>query len=64
MVAKFIGKTSCGFITGEIYSIKIYTRDNFIIIEDTQSEAICPYSSIKVVNDNWITIKLSKSFSI
>ena len=62
MVAKFIGKTSCGFITGKVYDIKIYTRDNLIIIEDLQSNATCPYSSIKTVNDNWTTIKLSKSF--
>lgn len=52
MKGKFIGKTSCGFQTNQIYEIKIFDDKGYIWIKS--NNAICPYSSLKTIMDNWI----------
>jgi len=53
--AKFIGQTSCGFISNHVYQIKIFTDKNsqYIWVKDKNSRAKCPYSSIKTLSQNW-----------
>lgn len=53
--ARFIGSTSCGFISGFTYEIKIYTdkKDKYVWVKDLHGYGICPYSSIDTLAKNW-----------
>lgn len=53
--AKFIGQTSCGFISNQVYKIKIFTdkQNSYIWVKDLNSSARCPYSNIKTLSENW-----------
>ena len=63
--AKIIGQTSCGFVTGRKYRIKITTsvqrikpffsakQTNWLWVFDTCGAAKCPYASIKLLAANW-----------
>ena len=65
MKAKFIGKSSMGFVTGKTYDIKSkiqmiqkqgspFTRITACIcIYDNDSNAWCPYQSLEAVMKNW-----------
>lgn len=65
MRAEFIGKTSMGFITGQIYTIetacKMVKRCKTsradpvlcLCVYDKNSKARCPYSSMEKVLENW-----------
>ena len=65
MKAKFIGKSSMGFVTGETYDIKSRIQmiqkqgSSFrritacICIYDNNSIAWCPYQSLEAVMKNW-----------
>lgn len=65
MKGKFIGKSSMGFQNGVIYDIrsdirKVKKCGKFsneeimcICIQDTNSDAWCPYQSLEVVLENW-----------
>ena len=66
MRGKFIGKSSMGFVTGDIYNIKTqiqkirksvypFCEDIMCIcIYDINSKAWCPYRSLEAVMKNWI----------
>ena len=68
MLAKFIGKTSMGFISGKTYDIKfdiqkirkggsVFGTDIMCIcIYDTNSRAWCPYQSWASVERNWMVL--------
>lgn len=53
--AKFIGNSSCGFISGFVYHINIYTDDNnrYVWVRDLNGSGCCPYRSIKTLAENW-----------
>lgn len=56
--ARFIGKTSCGFVTNHIYNIhtKIVPMRKYescIVVYDNNSSALCPYSRMETFLDNW-----------
>lgn len=53
IVAKFIGRTSCGFVSNGTYEIKMKFKDKWIWIYDLHSAARCPYSNINKVAENW-----------
>lgn len=66
MIGKFIGKTSMGFCSGEIYRL----RSDFKVVRiggrifgenimclcvyDTNSDAWCPYQSLEALLKNWV----------
>lgn len=61
---RFIGNTSCGFVTNHEYTVKICRcrcvrpffntkADNWLWVFDMHSGARCPYASIKLLADNW-----------
>lgn len=60
IAARFIGKTSCGFVHGEIYHVDIRVYRNKIWILDTRSKACCPYDGIENVARNWDTSATQK----
>lgn len=51
--ARFIGETSCGFVSGFVYELQIYTDSRWVWARDRNSAAKCPYSSIKTLAENW-----------
>lgn len=61
MKAKFIGKTSMGFVTCKMYNIesKIQIVNNIpcICIYDKNSNTWCPYQSLEAVMKNWIIFR-------
>lgn len=50
---RFIGTTSCGFITGKVYRIKIGADGPYISVRDVHDSRYCPYSSIATLSQNW-----------
>ena len=65
MKAKFIGTTSMGFRTGQLYNVRsklkevhcggyIFGYDTLCIcIYDNNSNAWCPYKNLEAVMENW-----------
>ena len=53
MIARFVGKSSCGFIHGHPYCIYSRINDRLIWIYDKNSRAQCPYESIDSFFANW-----------
>lgn len=53
ILGKFIGNTSCGFISDRVYSIKICTDDNYIWVKNARGWGKCPYRSIHTLAANW-----------
>ena len=50
----FIGESSCGFVSGQYYTVSMAFGSNLFWIKDLGSEAVCPYSSIQTLAQNWI----------
>lgn len=55
VIARFIGRDSCGFIHGRIYHLKIFTNgyDEYLWVKSKYGKGLCPYSSIKTLAKNW-----------
>ena len=55
IVGKFIGETSCGFVTNQVYQIVISTdtKNQFVWVKDSRSSACCPYTNIYTLAANW-----------
>lgn len=61
MKMRFVGKTSCGFISNRIYDVEIRSglvRTNgkikeCVIITDKNGGGRCPYESLNGINANW-----------
>ena len=65
MKGKFIGKSAMGFVNGKTYDVKskiekirkgdaVFGEDMMCIcIYDKNSNAWCPYQSLKAVMKNW-----------
>lgn len=61
MKAKFIGQSSCGFKTDEIYEITTKCSDIYIrnkktpclCVMDSKSKKWCPYSNLESFLRNW-----------
>lgn len=51
--AKYIGKTSMGFQTNEIYNITTKIIENHIYVYDTNGFGWCPYDSLESLLRNW-----------
>jgi len=53
VVAKFVGKTSCGFISGRTYSLFTEVKYNLLWVHDLNSNANCPYKCLETFLKNW-----------
>lgn len=53
VTAKFTGQTSCGFISGRVYELEIFTDSRWVWVRDKHSAAKCPYDSIRTLGNNW-----------
>jgi len=63
MLGKFIGTTSMGFVTGQMYQVKCVKRlyhdrregkqKMGLFLFDLNSEAWCPYESMDAILRNW-----------
>lgn len=53
VVGKFIGETSCGFVSGNAYHIKIFQDGPYISVRNRHGTGYCPYSSIQTLASNW-----------
>lgn len=53
MRAKFIGITSCGFISNHIYNIKSEIKNNYIYIYAIGEKGCCPYHNLESFLQNW-----------
>ena len=64
--AKFIGKSSLGFISNNTYDLKLdvlYNNKTLIIIktDDKNQKLRCEYNSWKRYKENWIFLSCDKS---
>lgn len=50
---RFIGNTSCGFVSGQVYDLRLFTKNGFLWAADAHSRAKCPYISIHALSLNW-----------
>ena len=54
---RFIGTTSCGFVTGKVYEISITLlcdgAGDYIALKDLCGTGYCWYTSIRTLADNW-----------
>ena len=50
---KFIGQTSCGFVTGNVYTVKMKLDGPYISLKDVRGPGYCPYKSIATLAQNW-----------
>jgi len=69
MIAKFIGQTSMGFISGRTYNLILDIRTirkggnvfgtdmDCICAYDVNSRAWCPYQSYEAFEKNWIVLE-------
>lgn len=64
LTARFIGKSSMGFITGRIYQIRTECKEIMIdkytpclCVYDLHSRAWCPYSNLEIMLQNWQIMK-------
>lgn len=54
MIAKFIGTDmSCGFRTGEKYSIRSKCKGSAIILQTYDGTLSCIYASVEAILKNW-----------
>lgn len=53
VIAKFVGKTSCGFISGRTYIIYTEVKHNLLWVHDSNSNADCPYKCLETFLKNW-----------
>lgn len=55
VIGKFIGETSCGFISDWVYEIRIGTdkKNQYVWVKDIHSSACCPYTNIHTLGANW-----------
>lgn len=51
--ARFIGKTSCGFVSNKVYRVDMFGDEGYIWIKAKGGHAICPYSNLKTLAENW-----------
>lgn len=53
--ARFTGNTSCGFITGWLYEVKVERRRGspYLWVIDLHGPGRCPYGTIKDIAANW-----------
>ena len=51
--ARFIGKSSCGFLNGSVYELNLAFGEKRIWAFDTDSKACCPYASLQALAANW-----------
>ena len=58
MKARFVGKSSCGFMHGHSYCIYSRIDGQLIWIYDKNSRAQCPYESIDSFFANWKPYKV------
>ena len=52
-IGKFIGKSSCGFITGNKYSIRLIWKYGYFWVISLDGLGRCPYTSAKSLAKNW-----------
>lgn len=53
VTGRFIGSTSCGFVSGNVYRIKIGADGPYISVRDIHGSGYCPYRSIATLSQNW-----------
>lgn len=53
ITGRFIGQTSCGFVSGNVYHLKMYVDGPYISLRDRRGPGYCPYSSISTLAQNW-----------
>lgn len=53
--ARFIGETSCGFISGWLYEVRVERRPGspYLWVVDLHSPGRCPYTTVGTLAANW-----------
>lgn len=68
IVARFIGRNSCGFVNGRVYQLKssveienkVFMPKAYLWIEDCFGFGKCPYDSLEKILENWEVIGVTK----
>lgn len=50
---KFIGQTSCGFTSGIVYELTLFTDEKWLWVVNKQGRGACPYTSLEALARNW-----------
>ncbi len=53
VTAQFVGRTSCGFVTGKYYEIEVSAGlGGCLCVQEVQGHGFCPYSTLENLKRN------------
>ena len=59
VTAQFVGRMSCGFVTGKYYEIEVSAeRSGCLCVRDVQGQGLCLYSTLENLKSNWRVLDL------
>lgn len=62
VTAQFVGRTSCGFVTGKYYEIEVSAElGGCLCVRDVQGQGICLYSTLGGMKRNWRVLDLRET---
>ena len=59
LTAHFVGRTSCGFVTGKYYEIEVSAGlGGCLCVQEVQGQGLCLYSKMENLKRNWSVLDL------
>lgn len=62
VTAQFVGRTSCGFVTGRYYEIEVSAGlGGCLCVQEVRGHGFCPYSTLENLKSNWRVLDLHET---
>lgn len=62
ITAQFVGRTSCGFVTGKYYEIEVSAGlGGCLCVQEVRGHGFCPYSTLENLKRNWRVLDLRET---
>lgn len=62
VTAQFVGRTSCGFVTGKYYEIEVSAGlGGCLCAQEVRGHGFCPYSTLENLKSNWRVLDLRET---
>lgn len=62
VTAQFMGRTSCGFVTGKYYEIEVSAGlGGCLCVQEVRGNGFCPYSTLENLKRNWRVLDLRQT---
>ena len=59
VTAQFVGRTSCGFVTGKYYEIEVSAGlGGCLCVQEVQGHGFCQYYTLENLKSNWRVLDL------